>query len=81
MLRRLDGSGFVIGLQSQPEVTWMKWGVRAGLSDAGCLLSEVDAGCETIDLLDHLNDNKDSQYLSDMQRWKEVNQFDIEICL
>lgn len=54
----------VIGRQSQPEVALvtraMGVSVRA-LSDAGRLLAEVDAGSETIDLLDHLNNNKESQ--------------------
>lgn len=38
------------------------------LSDAGHLFAEVDAGCETIDLLDHLDDSEENQHWSKLQR-------------
>lgn len=45
------------------------------LSDAGRLLTEVDTGCETIDLLDHLNDNEESRYLSKLQKLVTLGNF------
>lgn len=73
----------MIGQRDQPEVTWMNRAVKVTgrpLSDAGHLLTEVDAGCETIDLLDHLNDNKESRYLSKLQWWKETKLIQSSTC-
>ena len=80
MPQRLDRSWsrLVIGQRGQPEVTRMNWAVKGSgrpLSDAGRLLTEVDAGCESIDLLDHLNDNEESGYLSKLQKWVILEQF------
>lgn len=35
--------------------------VGRAVSAAGCLLAEVNIGCEAINLLDHLDDNEEGQ--------------------
>lgn len=38
--------------------------IGSPMRDSGPLLTEVDVGCKTIDLLHHLNDNREGRYFA-----------------